>query len=59
MPFSQTAAQPSIDSVDSDFYVEQFTDGKLRKRRVECMAEPMCLDFVGTRSFYILHDSSN
>lgn len=45
IPFTSTAAHPSAD-YRGDFYVDEFTDAKLRERWQQCKADKACYDRV-------------
>lgn len=42
VPFTQTAVRPPAGYPADDFYVEEFTDARLRQRWQACMAKPDC-----------------
>lgn len=42
VPFTQTAVRPPANYAGKDFYVEEFTDEKLRQHWEVCMQDPVC-----------------
>ena len=51
VPFTTTAAKPPTGYEGEDYYVDEFSDEKLRQRWAVCKADPECIKRVGKPIF--------